>query len=905
MKFIMKLSIPSLFALILLLPCSVTAQNSNATGDERLKAELRAAIALPSAERVERLKAFVEAHPLSAMTTRARELLVSARAALGDERLQAGDKEAGVAQFRQAIKDSPSGMSDKLFAEVVSQIPANLFLRGERAAAVEAARLVEAKVKDDPKRLLAVAGFYLRIEDADEAARVAKQVVKLTPDSAEAHQALGAAHHVALRLDDAATEYARALELDPRNARTRRSLADLRRATGRAEEALALYRENLKADPKDAVARAGVALSLFELGRKEEAERELGAALADEPRNLPALVGAAYWYAAHGGAERALELARRAVEIEPRYTWAHVALARALVALKRPLEAEHALRFARRYGRFPTLDYELAGALAAAGLYDEAARELARSFTIKDGQLETKLAGRTPARAADFLELLAPERRAGLFQSAAADTEENARTLKNLLALHNALNPAGGAAVNESDVTRAVNEWTAGQDGARAYRQLYVANRLLRQRVALGTILEMTEAAKGGVEAALDAPAAAVAIQADELGQIYERLAETGAPLQTTDVPRNLLSKILRGRIEHTAGYALLNQNKYAEAVPYLRRAVSVLPENSVQSRNAYWHLGAALDASGNQRDALAAYMRGYDPAAPDPVRRAVIEGLYRKVNGSLQGLDAKLGAQPQATARANAPATSPAAVTPSPSTSATANTGSETIGSTAPTNTTAPTAAPVIGGDRAAATPPNNNAPAVPSTTTIEQPVAPATSPASGNNQSAATTSVESSAARNNAPPDTTAPQTTPQPQTTTPNSPAGEQQPSAVGTNAATSTAAPSPAAPSTATSAAQPQQSDAGGCIFSVNQEQVSLRNNGGSVIVTVRFNGAGGSGALAAKTPDWSNVAVFPEPGTNTEGGAFNYSITSVSKKAGTYKVTFSSPCGTKTVAVTVK
>ncbi|MCA1555361.1 MAG: hypothetical protein LC747_01600, partial [Acidobacteria bacterium] len=469
-----------------------TPKNRVAKSDEALKAELEALLKLPVAERIKRLRAFLEANPQSSLRTRATEQLVSAHAALGDERLQANDAGVGIELFKQAVSLAPAGMSDKLYYEVVAQLPANLFLRGQGAAALELARAIETAVAGtgDAKRLLALAAFYVNVEQADEAARVAKAAITLAPDLASAHQALGAAHRLALRLDEAAVEYARAVELDPRSQPARHSLADLRRATGKPEEALTLYRGLLAEDAKNTSARNGIVLALFDAGKREEAERELEATLTDEPRNLFLLAGSAYWYAAHGEMPRALALGEQAVKLEPRYTWGHVALARALVAGKLPLEAERALRFARQYGRFPTLDYELAHALAAAGLYNEAYDELARSFTIKDGELETQLAGRQPARAASFIELLAPERRASIFQANAADTEANARVLKGLLALHLALDTttataagAGSAASSSSEASAiaAANDFTSGTDEMRAFRQLYAASRLLRR----------------------------------------------------------------------------------------------------------------------------------------------------------------------------------------------------------------------------------------------------------------------------------------------------------------------------------------------------------------------------------------------------------------------------------------
>ena len=106
--------------------------SSIAPGDE---AELKQIVQLPPAERIEKLKAFIEAHRESALKSRAQELIVSARASLGDEKLKSGDVRGGTEQFRLAITASPANMSDKLYTEIIATLPLNLFLRGERAAA--------------------------------------------------------------------------------------------------------------------------------------------------------------------------------------------------------------------------------------------------------------------------------------------------------------------------------------------------------------------------------------------------------------------------------------------------------------------------------------------------------------------------------------------------------------------------------------------------------------------------------------------------------------------------------------------------------------------------------------------------------------------------------------------------
>ena len=623
----------------------VTVAGKAAVGGE--DAELLEQIQkLSDDERIDALKSFLASHPKSGLRTKAAELIIVSRAKVGDRKLQTGDVGGGLEQFRQAIAESPAEMSDNLYNDVISRFPLNLIFRGQRAAALESARSIEALVRVNPKRLLTLASFYLAIEDVGEATRIAEFAVKMAPDLAAAHQALGSARHIALQLDEATREYARALELDPKLSTARRSLADLKRAAGNSQEALALYREQLQLDPKDSAARNGLILSLFDVGQKAEAEAELASALKENSQNVPLLTGVSYWHAAHNEPARALEFAIKAVQIEPRYTWAQVALARALIANKRPLEAERALRFARQYGKFPTLDYELANALASMGLYEEAADELARSFVLKNGEIETRLAGRLGARAASFTDLLARERRASIFQAAAADTEANAKMLKGLLTFTSALN---APTVNPTEVVAAGQEFVAGEDPMRSYRQIYVASRLLRKRIALPTVMELSEAAMHGVEAALDTPAATVAVQADDLRNIRGRAIAGGNTPAVPDAPRTALSALLRGRIEDLTGWALFNQDKRSEALTHLRLAVGVLPEGTPLWREALWHLGAALEADGKQQQALLYYMKSYVTGTPDIIRRTIIESLYRKANGSLDGLDEKIGPSPAA----------------------------------------------------------------------------------------------------------------------------------------------------------------------------------------------------------------------------------------------------------------
>src|SRR6185312_2810172 len=109
--------------------------------------------------------------------------------------------------------------------------------------------------------------------------------------------------------------------------------------------------------------------------------------------------------------------------------------------------------------------------------------------------------------------------------------------------------------------------------------------------------------------------------------------------------------------IEDTSGWALLSQDKADEAVGPLKRAISILPEGTPAARAALWHLGVALERQDKKAEALSYYIKSYNSGDPDPVRRSVLEQLYRKVNGSLEGLDQRIGPAAGGTVEGQPPA--------------------------------------------------------------------------------------------------------------------------------------------------------------------------------------------------------------------------------------------------------
>ncbi|HEY0428399.1 MAG TPA: hypothetical protein VGC76_11510 [Pyrinomonadaceae bacterium] len=934
--------------LLILFSLSIYAQkptkkpvNSQKTTVEKLgteKEEFEKAAALAKLpDKIAALQKFIKNFPQSTEQTHALELIVSARGQLGDEKLRLGETASAIEFFKAAVKDAPAPVSDELFTKIILQFPANLFWGGQQTAAAEVAKLIEEKIGENPKHVLALATFYIGTENASEAQRLAEKAILAETNLTEkpeksnlpaAYQTLGLASRMNFDFEASANAYAKALELDAASIQSRRGLAEMKRALGKPDESIALYGEILAKDASDAGAKTGMILSLFDAGKQTEAETEMAKSLAANPNDLFLLVGAAYWYAAHNEGARAVETAQKAIAVEPRYTWAYIALARGYMAQKQPLEAEKALLNARQYGNFPTLDYELATARAQAGFYREAADILKRSFYVKNDYVKAWIGNRVALEATSFLELLAVERRASIFEPLAADNAENSDRLKSLLELTQKFDAADSS---EAEIASLADRFIGGSDNMKLHRQLFVARRLLEQKKALPKVLEITQSAIGKVDSALDVVNPSAAVLADELYQSRTYAVSRGEVVIVPDIQRQTLSKILRGEIEEITGWALYQQNKSGEAIIRLRRALTVLPEKSAWWRSSMWRLGAALEADGKSAEALDSYIKSYAEGEPDAGKYLIIEALYQKINGNSEGLETKIGAKPssvpavqasQIVARTTGTKTE-AAPTPSPATETTPQSTETKIEPTQSSENTEvkPIATPAPQETKTQETSP----------TPTEVKIEPSPSPAieiktentsqSENKTDAAKSETETKSTettQTKAIETSTTPKplfepiiiTIPKPDATKKTeTKTTEEKPSEnsqTKESKSDETAAQNTNSGETRTrKVADNKTEDAAPCTLVVSQESVSLINGGGSLGVLVGFEKEGDLTQIKAASSSPQDIEVVYEPEIGETSGRAFFIVKSISPNKGAFTVTFAAPCGKKEILVKVR
>ncbi|HXG67513.1 MAG TPA: tetratricopeptide repeat protein, partial [Blastocatellia bacterium] len=483
-----------------------------------------------------------------------------------------------------------------------------------------------------------------------------------------------------LRLDEAGEQFQKALELNPRDEYANLNLANPARAYGQDEEAVKYYRRQLALKPDDADARGGLAIALLALGRDEEAEPEIKRAMEAAPGNYQFLTRLAMFYTTRRKAALARPLIEQAARIEPRYAWTYIVKANIDALEGKHADALAAMISAQQLANFATLDFELAKALMALDGYDQALEVLNRRFKHnEDGEFETTLGGVVKARSPRLDLLIETERKAALFLNDHPTTQFQYRLAEALGRVDyylkvavDARKPApqpkkrgrGGkaaasAAANQEkeddlrtatrprrargeespksfelsagrdadlpgvpQLLRAITTFATLDDGRQVFRMVWVARKLTDSGIALDAAEQLCQMAISQAEQATEPE-----------GSMRD------APL----LDRAGRRAVFLGRAHDALGWTLLKKGDIRGAIDHLTKSVNFYPP-SREREAARWHLAVAMQEAGDDENALNLYIASYDPQAPAAqARRSQIEALYKKVHGTLNGLEQKL----------------------------------------------------------------------------------------------------------------------------------------------------------------------------------------------------------------------------------------------------------------------
>lgn len=647
----------------------------------------RARAASSQQERIDLLEKIIRIGGGSSVEAEARELLMREYALKGEQYLREADAQRAAQAFKSVLRIAPKTISDKVFGQFIFPMPMAMNAFGYRVESAELMRSFESRFENEPNRLVEIGFFYVQIEAPLEAVRVLERAVELAPNDHRAHNSLGTAYLINLRLDEASAEFSRAIELDARDEFANLNLANLARANGDYQRAANYYRKQLAIKPDDSEAHGGLAIALLALGQDEEAEPHIKRAEELAPGDYRFLTQLAYFYTTRKKIALARPLIERVVRIEPRYAWAFITKANMDLVEGKFGDALSTLITAQGHANFPTLTFELVKALMALDGYDQALDVIGKAITVNEsGEFEALLGGAIKARSPKLDLLLEKERHASLFLNDQPTTGLQYRLAEAIAKIDHFTNLAvSGRKTNQpgvarrrarpdqskpvatgaarggqdelkgatrprrvrgdetpaqatelsaggdanlpgmAELLRAVTTFTTLDDGRQPFRMVWVARKLTDNGIALDVAEQLSRRAIAMAEAATE-PAGSM----------------RDAPLLDREGRR----AVFLGRAYDALGWALFKKGDASGAVETLSRSVQVYPQ-SAERKTALWHLAVATQEAGNERRALDLYIASYEPESPtSSVRRARIESLYRKLNGSLVGLDEKLKQQ-------------------------------------------------------------------------------------------------------------------------------------------------------------------------------------------------------------------------------------------------------------------
>jgi serine/threonine-protein kinase len=260
-----------------------------------------------------------------------------------------------------------------------------------------------------------------------QARQAAETALRLAPELAAAHGALGYVHLTAdFDWTGAEREYRRALELAPNDGKAKFNLGELQATLGQPEKAIELTRQALATDPLNVRAQTFLALYLSAIGQQDEARQAVLEAIALQPGGASSHETLAIIEILRGDAKAALAAAQQ----EPLGSWQDIALALAHQVGGDSVVADAALK--NLIDKDATLSpYQIAEVYALRNDADKTFEWLDRAWVSRDPGIEYLLTDPLILRFRDDPRFAAFCKKAGLPATTTAKAMDAAVTRTN------------------------------------------------------------------------------------------------------------------------------------------------------------------------------------------------------------------------------------------------------------------------------------------------------------------------------------------------------------------------------------------------------------------------------------------------------------------------------------------
>ncbi|MCW2241264.1 O-linked N-acetylglucosamine transferase, SPINDLY family protein [Azospirillum canadense] len=225
---------------------------------------------------------------------------------------EAGRLEQAGAAYRRLLDQDP-GSSDawNLLGVVHAQ-------QGNAGQGVRCIRSALA-IREAPEYLYNLGTALRDLGRLDEAATAYEQVVRLAPDRADAHVAVGALHQLRRRPGDAIAAYRRAIAIRPDSAEAHSNLGMVLQEIGPREEAIAAFSAAILHKPSHAEGHCNLGFALQGMGRLGESAAAFAVALAFRPEFPEAWSNLGNTFKEMGLLDRAIAAYRTALAQRPQF----------------------------------------------------------------------------------------------------------------------------------------------------------------------------------------------------------------------------------------------------------------------------------------------------------------------------------------------------------------------------------------------------------------------------------------------------------------------------------------------------------------------------------------------------------------------------------------------------------